>query len=167
MKAPEIEIDSTGGRYRYLWLKYVTGVDLTRHCARSLHGTYSRLVSPELEHMGGVLDEARPPLAWYLCGVTSRWADNAHLAFEAAASDEEHADLEVLGLRVTLRGARPIRFGADAIPEDDPRAGDPAFATCRNWQFAHHLARARGLSSIPNRPGRARAWRVRGQMPLL
>ncbi|MHA7956273.1 hypothetical protein ACX9I7_00750 [Streptomyces sp. L500] len=149
-----------------MWLKYVTGVDLTRHCARSMHGGYSRHVRPELDLMQVQLDEFEPPIAWYLCGVTRRWQNNAHLAFEAAPG--ERHELQVQGLHVTLTGGRPIPFDADAVPADDPHADDPKYATCRNWQFAHHLSAARGLPSIPNPTSRSRptSW-VRGQMRLL
>ncbi|MFI0912523.1 hypothetical protein [Streptomyces abikoensis] len=123
-------------------------------------------MKPDLEVMRVDLDEFRPPLAWYLCGVSRRWETNAHLAFEAAP-DEEH-ELEVQGLQVVLRGGRPISFGPEAIPEGDPHAGDKAYTACRNWQFAHHLAATRGLTSIPNHGPRSRtgSW-VRGQMRLL
>ncbi|WP_116211564.1 hypothetical protein [Streptomyces olivoreticuli] len=149
-----------------MWLKYVTGVDLGRHCARSLHGGYSKFVNPNEEVMEGRLDEFEPPIVWYLCGVTRRWATNAHLAFETAPGDRH--ELQVQGLHVTLADARPIPFDAEAIPGDDPHAGDRAFTTCRNWQFAHHLAKERGLTSIDNPPSRNRrsSW-VRGQMRLL
>ncbi|MER5780187.1 hypothetical protein ABT104_00450 [Streptomyces mobaraensis] len=123
-------------------------------------------MNPNEEVMQGRLEEFEPPIAWYLCGVTRRWETNAHLAFETAGGDRH--ELQVEGLHVTLTDARPIPFDSEAVPADDPHAGDPKFATCRNWQFAHHLAATRGLRSIPNRAPRSRAggW-VPGQMRLL
>ncbi|MEU1307771.1 hypothetical protein ABZ419_02580 [Streptomyces cinnamoneus] len=123
-------------------------------------------MNPNQEVMQGRLDEFEPPIAWYLCGVTRKWATNAHLAFETAPGDQH--ELQVQGLHVTLTDARPILFGPEAVPADDPHAGDRAFMTCRNWQFAHHLAKERGLKSIGNPPSRGRrsTW-VRGQMPLM
>lgn len=41
MKPAHITIERGDRGYRYLWLKYVTGIDLSQHCARSLHGPYS------------------------------------------------------------------------------------------------------------------------------
>ncbi|MEV4741616.1 hypothetical protein [Streptomyces sp. NPDC049555] len=166
MSVPKIKIRQQSV-HTFLWLKYVTGVDLRQHCARSLHGGYSTAVKPEHEAVELELAEFPHPIAWYLCGVTRRWGTNAHLAFEATEADEVH-ELEIQGLRVELHGGRPIPFGPEAIPSDDPNAGDRAFSTCRNWQFAHHLAAVHGLTSIPNRAPRSRTsgW-VRGQMRLL
>ncbi|MFJ6136552.1 hypothetical protein [Kitasatospora sp. NPDC092286] len=136
-------------RYRHLWLKYVTGIDLSRHCAVALHGRYSRLVDERSQEATVHLDEFPHALAWYLCGVTTapyRWEDNPHLAVTAAPGHAE--TLAVQGLTVHLDGVKPIHFTAtDNVPDDDPNASDPAYRTCRNWQFAHYL-RARGVPDV-------------------
>ncbi|MFF8769128.1 hypothetical protein [Kitasatospora sp. NPDC015120] len=135
-------------RYRHLWLKYVTGIDLSRHCAVALHGRYSRLVDERTQEATIDLDEFPHALAWYLCGVTTapyRWDDNPHLAVEAAPGHTE--TLNVKGLTVHLDGVKPIHFTDADIPDDDPNANDQAYNTCRNWQFAHYL-RARGVPDV-------------------
>ncbi|MFD4394191.1 hypothetical protein [Kitasatospora sp. NPDC058478] len=144
-----ITIETGQRRYRHLWLKYVTGIDLSRHCAVALHGRYSRHIDETTRHATVELNEFPHAFAWYLCGVTTgpyRWADNPHLALESAAPGHTQ-DLAVQDLTVHLDGIRPIPFTDADIPDDDPHAGDPLFRTCRNWQFAHHL-RARGVPHV-------------------
>ncbi|MFE6872576.1 hypothetical protein ACFVFS_39295 [Kitasatospora sp. NPDC057692] len=144
---PTITVEVGERRYRHLWLKYVTGIDLSRHCAVALHGRYSRLIDERIQQVTVELDEFPHALAWYLCGVTTpyRWEDNPHLALTAAASHSE--TLSVQDLTVHLDGIRPIAFADADIPDDDPNANSPAYRTCRNWQFAHYL-RARGVPDI-------------------
>ncbi|MEY2226872.1 hypothetical protein [Streptomyces sp. BF23-19] len=169
MSTPTIRIEQGERRYHYLWLKYVTGIDLTQHCARSLHGPYSRAVQADAPRdLTLTLDEHRHAIAFYLCGVTTnpyRWEDNPHLAFESAPG--YHVEIQVKDLKVTLTDARPIPFTARHIPADDPHATDRQFKTCRNWQFAHHL-RAAGVVTIPSeRPRGLGTGSVAGQLPLM
>lgn len=169
VKLPTIRIERGERLYHYLWLKYVTGIDLTQHCARSLHGPYSRDVQQDgPQDLTTTLDANRYAIAYYLCGVTTgphRWEDNPHLAFERAPG--YHVEIQVKDLKVTLTDARPIPFTDKHIPPDDPNAGDKRFATCRNWQFAHHL-RATGVVTIPGeRPRGLGTGSVPGQMTLM
>ncbi|MCX4749146.1 hypothetical protein OG455_27175 [Kitasatospora sp. NBC_01287] len=143
---PRITITVVGEqRYHFLWLKYVTGIDLSQHCARSLHGRYSRLVKPDTQHADVHLNEFSRAIAWYLCGVTTpyRWENNPHLALVEAPGHRQQ--LQVHGLAVELDGVKPIEFDGRHIPPDDPNAGDRAFNTCRNWWFAHHLRAVHGV----------------------
>ncbi|UUU32015.1 hypothetical protein JIX56_20060 [Streptomyces sp. CA-210063] len=168
MPAPQITITRGNRTYRYLWLKYVTGIDLTQHCARSLHGRYSQQVNQDLTEAAITLDEFPTPICWYLCGVTtdpSRWGENPHLAFEVAPGHVQ--DLEVQHLTVTLTGARPITgWGTNSVPADAAHANERDYASCRNWQFAHHLHTS-GVPSIPgHRPRGLGQGIVAGQLPL-
>ncbi|RGD59476.1 hypothetical protein DR950_18250 [Kitasatospora xanthocidica] len=145
---PSITLQAGERKYRYLWLKYITGIDLSRHCAVALHGRYSRHINETTREATVELDEFPHALAWYLCGVTSnpyKWGDNPHLALELAPRHTQ--DLTVHHLTVHLDGVRPIPFTDANIPASDPHAGDRAFRTCRNWQFAHYL-RARGVPDV-------------------
>nr|BEK65762.1 hypothetical protein KPHV_29890 [Kitasatospora purpeofusca] len=165
---PSITITTGERTYRHLWLKYITGIDVTRHCATSLHGRYSRHVDERISKVTVELDEFPYALAWYLCGVTvnpNRWADNPHLAMEAAPGHTQ--DLRVQDLTVHLDGVRPIPFTDADIPDNDPNAGDPEFRTCRNWQFAYHL-HARGIPHVPGyRPRTTTIRPGAGQVELL
>lgn len=167
MEIPKIAIERGQRQYRYLWLKYVTGIDLSRHCARSLHGRYSRHVNAESQDVEVRLDEYPHSLAWYLCGVTTRpyrWEDNPHLALEAAPGHTEKLSLQ--DLTVTVNGARPIHFDDRHIDPEHPCANRQEFSSCRNWQFAHYL-HAHGVPDIRgDRPRGMGTKGVSGQLPL-
>jgi hypothetical protein len=59
-------------KFRYLWLKYITGVSLDRHCARCLRGYYSDQVSPRVLSRTDILLDEYQAKYFYLCGVSSR-----------------------------------------------------------------------------------------------
>jgi hypothetical protein len=150
--SPEICVRRPTSRdYRFLWLKYVTGVDLAEHCGRSLHGRYSRAVNAgEWNPQRVRLDEHPAKYGWYLCGVTQApysWADNPHLALEEAPGHEE--EVTVHGLHVTLFGVRPVTgWGEHSVPDGAPHRTQAAYRTCRNWQYAHHLHHQLGVPDI-------------------
>jgi hypothetical protein len=135
--------------FRYLWLKYVSGVDLSVHCADCLLGDYSELVSPSLglEAHDLTLDEYEGEI-FYLCGVAKPydWDRNFHLAFRQAPGEkfafEEH------GLSVSILNAQRINFEAfDARNKSSsPNRTKPVFNTCRIWIFANHAQQAGLLS---------------------
>ncbi|WP_327073267.1 hypothetical protein OG196_14595 [Kitasatospora purpeofusca] len=166
---PRITVTVGDRTYRYLWLKYVTGIDLGRHCAAALHGRYSHHITEHTRHVDIELDEFPHTLAWYLCGVTSdphRWEDNPHLALEAAPGHTQ--ELQVHDLTVHLDGIRPIPFTDADVPADSPHADDRAYSTCRNWWFAHHLHHVRGVPNVPgDRPRIRRPRPGTGQGTLL
>ncbi|MFJ4791804.1 hypothetical protein [Kitasatospora purpeofusca] len=145
---PRIAVTAGPRKYHFLWLKYVTGIDLSRHCAPALHGRYSRHINEHTLHAEVELDEFPHALAWYLCGVTvdpHRWKDNPHLALEAAPGHTQ--ELQVQDLTVHLDGIRPIPFTDADVPADSPHTDDTEYSTCRNWWFAHYL-HARGVPSV-------------------
>ena len=127
--------------FRYLWLKYIQGVDLDQHCSKGLLGPYSEKVGPGIGMTKNVaLDEAEA-LAYYLCGVSMpyRWENNFHLAF--VPDPEGVIDIDRLGIKLKITGAHEV-----PIKEVDPeRCQAPhhlhkkAYATCRNWQFANQF----------------------------
>ncbi|MCB2228728.1 MAG: hypothetical protein KQH53_18780 [Desulfarculaceae bacterium] len=129
------------GSFRYMWLKYIQGVDLDQHCSSGLLGPFSEKVGPTMgANPKAALNEAEA-LAYYLCGVTLpyRWADNFHLAF--VYDPESEIDIERHGIKVRILGAREV-----PIHEVDPERclakhhlHKKAYATCRNWQFANML----------------------------
>lgn len=125
--------------FRYLWLKYVTGPNMTRHCAQALQGRYSQRVKRDMA-LGRVvaLDEFGPYSALYLCGVSPRWATNLHVAFRPGPGRVRRRLYN--GLELELVGVEELPI--IALPEGW-RGFGPEFTTCRNFQFAAQLA---GLS---------------------
>ncbi|MEU2590806.1 hypothetical protein ABZ630_08175 [Streptomyces albidoflavus] len=160
-RRPHLTVLRTTPRpYRFLWLKYLTGVDLTRHCARAFHGRYSQGISatPFRDMVTIDLNEFPAPHGWYLCGVTtdpSRWAENPHLALRPSTDPQHRETIKVQALTVILFGIEPVTgWGEHSIPDNDDRRRLAEYRTCRNWQYAHHL-HAAGVSNI-------RAERPRG-----
>lgn len=135
--------------FRYLWLKYVRGIDLNIHCAGCLQGDYSELVSPtpslERDHL--ILDEYQGEI-FYLCGVSKpyNWDRNFHLAFRLYPGEgftfEEH------GVSLTVSNAQKIDFEAFDVrnKSTNPNRTKPVFNTCRIWRFANHAQQAGLLS---------------------
>lgn len=151
VSVPVISLNRTD-TYSSIWLKYVRAVDLTVRCINCLVGDRAT-IQLRAERQSIPLNEYTTPLAWYLCGVSSpyRWSANAHLAFEPAPGEHWHGPALVPGLTVTLLHARPITgWGEHSIPADSPCRWNHDFRMCRNYQFAHHLAHAKGIASVDN-----------------
>ena len=131
----KIEEFSVTGRFKYLWLKSVTGVNLAQHCARSLVGEY---IEPEaaLTLDGDI---------YYLCGVALPFVykNNFHLAFRRCAGGEVVADHH--GIRVRISDAEELPIDRSYIDPADPHAADRWYNTCRNWWFAWYAAKILGL----------------------
>ena len=134
----EISKIEVKGKFRYLWLKSIKGVDLSVHCARCLIGKYDNRIYPQLgtsEHI--VLTEK----IYYLCGVSDPyvWENNFHLAFQEKAG----ASLNISrnGINIIINGAEEIQFSEKDIDLSLPQAKRKEYTTCRNWQFANKLRR--------------------------
>jgi hypothetical protein len=145
-------------RYRFLWLKYVTGVNLSQHCAKSLKGRYSSVFTygkPSFGPLTATLDEFAPPLAYYLCGVVRDedrrrdGARNLHLAFRAKPGATVTRETD--DARIILTDAEEIEITDDWIDRSHECAGIRGYASCRNWWFAWRLA----AQCVPDGPRRA------------
>ncbi len=123
-------------RYRYLWLKYVTGTNLSVHCARCLIGEYDS----RIHH--GVIDVENVELPkspyYYLCGVTSKWENNLHLAFR----EKEGAVIEIDNNQIRCRiiNAEQLPISSEYIDPTLAHADKKAYNTCRNWWFANYIS---------------------------
>lgn len=139
--SPTIVSFSTSRTFGYLWLKYITGFDLSVHCARCLIGAYSRhfkFGSKSRSYANLRLDEAKAQY-YYLCGVTAPfvWRDNLHVAFRfKKGSRVEYNDGNTT---IVIEDAEQIEI--KMLPSYDQEAGgeDRAYNTCRNWRFAYQI----------------------------
>jgi len=123
--------------FRYLWLKKITGVDLSVHCAKCLEGTYNKdIKSSTIELCNYELEDG----IWYLCGVAYpfNWANNFHLAFRSCEGSTITSDHH--GIKIEIEGAKELPISEEFIPPDNPHINHKSFYTCRNWQFANWLA---------------------------
>jgi hypothetical protein len=140
--------------WRYLWLKYVSGFQPSRHCAGCLVGPYSKAVRIGMPtNTPAQLDEAEDWRQLYLCGVASAggWAANMHLAVVPAEGETAEVRAST-GTLFRITNARRL-----PIPGLAPRFdGRPlSFTTCRNWQFGveHYGLRPRlQASAVPAPP---------------
>lgn len=126
-----------GNSVKYLWLKGVDDVDLTKHCARCLIGEYSKIINKTIINLHNKEIDIPKSKAYYLCGVTEpfRYKDNFHLAFE----EREGEVLKVYrnGISVEIQNAVEIPFSINDIDKSLPQSNRKEFYTCRNWQFAN------------------------------
>lgn len=137
----KIERLSITAPFRYLWLKYLSGIDLSVHCSSCLLGDYSEFISPSLglEYHDLTLDEYQSEI-FYLCGVSKPydWDRNFHLAFRLAPG--EGFAYEAHGISLAIQNAQRIEFeGFEARNKaKGPNRSKPEFNTCRNWIFANY-----------------------------
>lgn len=120
--------------YRYVWLKYVNGFDLSQHCAKCLRGTYESRINRETFHYENL--ELPPSPYYYFCTVQT-YPTNIHLAFEEA--EGETITYEDYRYSIVIENARQIHFDSSRINWALPNARLKAFNTCRNWQFANWI----------------------------
>ena len=73
-----IEFAELKGCYKILWLRYVSGVDLSHHCMKSLLGHNDRRVRGFMRQLPEnlQLEESR---YYYLCGVDANFVWEKHL----------------------------------------------------------------------------------------
>lgn len=137
MLYPTIRIFETRQRFRYLWAKYVTGINLNVHCARCLLGDYSKKVAPDKCIINTVFDEHQSKY-YYICGVSTPyvWANNFHVAFEFCPNNI--LDYDDGNTHIVIENARQI-----PIKSQDYRSAkfgnNRSYTTCRNWQFAYQI----------------------------
>lgn len=127
-------------RFRYLWFKYISGVDLNQHCAKTFIGEYSKLINPRTTETSIIFNEFEGFEIFYLCGVhvTFDWNKNFHLAMIAAPG--ESFEVDELGINMTVTGAKRIPITTDAMEKlNHPKIANKSFSTCRNWQFANFI----------------------------
>ena len=126
----------TRKRFRYLWVKYVTGFDLSQHCARCLKGKYSR-VFPFREHITEAhdfdLNEAEYNYI-YICGVTDKYEENLHIVLVPSEETFTYDDGET---SFVIEGATRIQIVQQRSYYLEPTGDLKEFYTCRNWQFAY------------------------------
>ena len=137
----EIEKIELTEDFNYLWLYYITGINLDNHCQESFRGKRSQKLNDKThgfvdEHI--VLDEVDTDY-YYLCGgsKSEKWEENFHLAFRKKV--DNIIDIEEHGIRVRVLNAERIVFSEDDIDRSCPHADEEKYYTCRNWQFAHWL----------------------------
>ena len=123
--------------WMYLWGKYVTGINLNNHCAKSLLGNYSKKIDKNKASESNIkLDEFNSDI-FYLCGVSKpyKWNENFHLAIRYKEGNNIVINRNGLYLEIENAEELPIIFDINKCTHEKKNKKD--FATCRNWQFAY------------------------------
>ena len=123
--------------WMYLWGKYVTGINLDFHCAKSLEGYYSKKIYKDKASESDIkLDEYNSNI-FYLCGVSKpyKWNDNFHLALRYKEGNNLIINRNGLYLEIENAEELPIIFDINKCNHKNKY--NKNFATCRNWQFAN------------------------------
>ena len=121
----------------YLWGKYVTGINLEVHCAKSLLGNYSKKIVKNKSLMKDIkLDEYNSNI-FYLCGVSKpyRWNENFHIALRY--KEGNNITIERNGLYLEIENAEEIPIDFDINKCTHKNKFKKEYSTCRNWQFAN------------------------------
>ena len=136
-----IRVELRTSRFRFLWLKHVSGFDERHHCAKGLVGRYAKLFPYNGAKAGSVFEgplEGPETPFLYLCGVTGRWADNLHVAMAPDPGGAIlHHDANCI---VRVEGWR--RLEIPPLPPEVAAGLTKDFTTCRNYQFGHHYLAA-------------------------
>lgn len=138
-KSPVIVSFETRERFKYLWLKYVNGFNLSVHCARCLIGDYSKKIDESVKTCENLPLNESPARYYYLCGVTYpyRWIDNLHLAFKYKEGAQfRYDDGKTI---VVIKDAEQIPIVDSGDYSLEQKGYDPNFNTCRNWRFAYQI----------------------------
>lgn len=131
MKITNLKVTS---KFRYLWLKTVTNVRLSQHCASCLVGEYNPNINPQTTQLD---DLVLPDCVHYLCGVSTpyNWHKNFHLAFMPSKGNSVH--YENNGIIIDIEDAVALPISEKSINPQHPKVNVKSYCTCRNWQFAH------------------------------
>lgn len=143
----KIEFAEFKGIYKILWLRYVSGVDLSQHCMKSLLGSNDRRVYPFMKKVWNL--ELKDAPYYYLCGVDLNfdWRKNLHLAFRYSCGEVLEVDNEFIRCRII--NARRMEISERFIDWSLPQSHNKYFNTCRNWWFANMIARNPGTRKPP------------------
>ena len=123
--------------FKYLWLKAVKYVDLSKHCARCLIGNYDNRINSDTKVVHDV--ELNDGDIYYLCGVAFpyKWENNFHLAFRY--KDGSNIEYSNNGITVKIKDAERLPIDSKYNNPLDKHIHNKAYYTCRNWQFANYF----------------------------
>lgn len=121
-------------RFQHFWMKTVEDVNLDQHCIKCLIGDRDYRFSANCQSYENV---ELPDKVHYLCGVVFPldWVRNFHLAFRPCKG--KVLTEEQNGVWIQIEDAEKLPISPEFIDRANPHCGEPLYATCRNWQFAH------------------------------
>lgn len=133
-------------KFMWLWMKYVTGVNDTKHCTNCLRGKYGKILSKHNDSLAArpkiTLDEQPRDSfsAIYICGVIkkgyprSNYIHNLHAVVRPSGGKSDTFQFENWELSVINGFFEPIPAETD-LPSQY-RYLPPSFTTCRIFRWA-------------------------------
>lgn len=133
-------------RFKWLWMKYLTGVNDQYHCTNCLRGKYGKLLSKHnsaLALMPSLVLDEQPSDSFsyiYICGVIkkgypcSNYPHNLHAVIRPSPGELDEFCFENWHLVVTNGVFEPIP-NENELPEHY-RNLPPEFTTCRIFRWA-------------------------------
>lgn len=144
----EIEHNIEPSHFKWLWAKYVVGLNANQHCTHCIRGPYSKLFSKHNPSFGPerVISLNERPVgsyvALYICGVASRgypqhrnYPHNIHAAIVPEIGGEDLWEFERWQMRIRNGRLVPIPQTVGDLPERY-RLLEPRFTTCRIFRWA-------------------------------
>ena len=138
---PNVKELNLNRKFRFFWMKYVTDINLDKHCAAGLKGPYDKRISlyknRGLTHWEDMtLDQGESDF-YYICGVAQpfNWDENFHCVLRCVPG--ETLTFDEKGVTGTIMNAVRIPIHEmDRINSTNQHKDDPKYYTCRNYQFA-------------------------------
>jgi len=132
----KIETLTVSKPFMYLWLKTVTDVDLSNHCAKALIGEYNSNINAEIKELRNL--EISNDIH-YLCGVSKpyNWYKNFHLAFRYSKGNI--LEYSSNGISIVIQDAEMLPISTDYLDLTDVNIHKRSYRACRNWQSAHYF----------------------------
>jgi hypothetical protein len=132
-------------KFKWLWAKYVNGVNDSRHCTHCIRGSYSKHFSKLNPMLSSSIEFEEQPLgsfsAVYICGVSSmgytkhlNYPHNVHLAIqpEEGATDTWTFENWSVGIRngrvLVIPDTKDLPAQYQSLPAE--------FTTCRIFRWA-------------------------------
>jgi hypothetical protein len=129
-------------KFRYFWLKYVTNINLKRHCAPGLIGPYDKRISvyqsrQDQSHWKDITLDHGESDFYYICGVATpyNWDENFHCLLRCVPGETLVLDEQCVTGTIENAVRVPIHE-MDRMNSTNPNKDDPKYYTCRNYQFA-------------------------------
>jgi hypothetical protein len=144
----EIQHNFDQRKFKWLWAKYVQGVNDRYHCTNCIRGPYSRRFSKNSPNfcpgIPVLMDELQPGQykAIYICGVATagytkgrNYIHNVHVAIAPLAGNRESWSFENWKMEITNGRLLRIPGSVDEIPTQY-RSLPPEYTTCRIFRWA-------------------------------
>ncbi len=132
-------------KFKWLWAKYVTGVNLNYHCTNSLKGRYSKKFSklnPDFRKNNLVIfDEIADFKAIYICGVSSigyskkqNYPSNLHVVLIPESGNTEI--YKFLNWEIEITNAKVATIIDEQSLPEEFRSLPKEYTTCRIFRWA-------------------------------